>query len=233
MYLLNRDLVFPHPDYSNDYGLLAIGGDLSPQRLELAYYNGIFPWFEDEDQIAWWSPDPRMILYPSEVKVSKSMRKFIRDCNYKLTIDSDFEKVVQNCSIIERKDQDGTWILESMREAYTKLHKSGLAHSIEVWDEENNLIGGLYGVNIGKVFCGESMFSKRSNASKYAFIYLAKLLEQKNYKFIDCQMHTDHLASLGAKEIDRDKFLEDLYSARDEEAWNFKLPDNHIPLHDH
>jgi len=221
MYILNEELVFPHPDFANDYGVLAIGGDLSANRLILAYNNGIFPWFENGDEILWWSPPERMVLYPEKVKVSKSMRKFIRDNKYKITVNKDFRSVIENCSSIKREGQNSTWIVDSMVEAYINLHKLGYAHSVEVW-ENDELVGGLYGVNVGKVFCGESMFSKKNNTSKLAFIFLARELEKQNYKLIDCQMYTDHLASLGAEEIPRDVFLKELYESRELEAWDFK-----------
>lgn len=206
MYFLTDELVFPPVENANVEGLLAVGGDLSPERLLLAYQNGIFPWFDNDSIILWWSPDPRMVLFPNEIKVSKSMKKVIRNKQFRLTKNTCFEKVLEYCSSVPREGQDGTWITEAMKTAYIKLHKNGIAQSYEVW-EKDKLVGGLYGVDLGYVFCGESMFSLTSNASKFAFIKLAEELFLKKYKVIDCQLHTDHLASMGAKEIARKDFM--------------------------
>lgn len=206
MYFLTDELVFPPVENANVEGLLAVGGDLSPERLLLAYQNGIFPWFDNDSIILWWSPDPRMVLFPNEIKVSKSMKKVIRNKQFRLTKNTCFEKVLEYCSSVPREGQDGTWITEAMITAYIKLHKNGIAQSYEVW-EEDKLVGGLYGVDLGHVFCGESMFSLTSNASKFAFIKLAEELSLNEYKVIDCQLHTDHLASMGAKEIARKDFM--------------------------
>lgn len=206
MYFLTDELVFPPVENANVEGLLAVGGDLSPERLLLAYQNGIFPWFDNDSIILWWSPDPRMVLFPNEIKVSKSMKKVIRNKQFRLTKNTCFEKVLEYCSSVPREGQDGTWITEAMKTAYIKLHKNGIAQSYEVW-EEDKLVGGLYGVDLGHVFCGESMFSLTSNASKFAFIKLAEELFLNEYKVIDCQLHTDHLASMGAKEIARKDFM--------------------------
>ncbi|WP_321828436.1 leucyl/phenylalanyl-tRNA--protein transferase [Maribacter dokdonensis] len=206
MYFLTDELVFPPVENANVEGLLAVGGDLSPERLLLAYQNGIFPWFDNDSIILWWSPDPRMVLFPNEIKVSKSMEKVIRNKQFRLTKNTCFEKVLEYCSSVPREGQDGTWITEAMKTAYIKLHKNGIAQSYEVW-EEDKLVGGLYGVDLGHVFCGESMFSLTSNASKFAFIKLAEELSLNEYKVIDCQLHTDHLASMGAKEIARKDFM--------------------------
>ncbi|MBU2900936.1 leucyl/phenylalanyl-tRNA--protein transferase [Maribacter dokdonensis] len=206
MYFLTDELVFPPVENANVEGLLAVGGDLSPERLLLAYQNGIFPWFDNDSIILWWSPDPRMVLFPNEIKVSKSMKKVIRNKQFRLTKNTCFEKVLEYCSSVPREGQDGTWITEAMKTAYIKLHKNGIAQSYEVW-EEDKLVGGLYGVDLGHVFCGESMFSLTSNASKFAFIKLAEELILNEYKVIDCQLHTDHLASMGAKEIARKDFM--------------------------
>lgn len=203
---LGTKLEFPPVDTANEDGLLAIGGDLSPERLLLAYKNGIFPWFNDDALILWWSPDPRMVLFPKKVKVSKSMRKVDRDGQFKLTKNTCFNAVMEQCSLVERKGQDGTWITQKMKAAYSKLFNKGFAQSYEVW-EEGELVGGLYGVDLGHIFCGESMFSLRSNASKFAFIKMAQDLAKKDYLLIDCQVHTHHLQSLGAEEIPRKKFL--------------------------
>lgn len=203
---LTDDLVFPPVSTANTEGLLAVGGDLSPDRLLLAYKSGIFPWFNSESPILWWSPDPRMVLYPEQIKISKSMKKVIRSDRFKLTKNTCFREVLAHCAAVEREGQDGTWITEKMKLAYIELHEGGSAVSYEVW-EGDNLVGGLYGVDLGRVFCGESMFSLTSNASKFAFIKLAQELQLKNYKVIDCQLHTDHLESLGAQEIARSEFL--------------------------
>lgn len=206
MFLLNHRLLFPDVEKADDDGLLAVGGDLSPERLLLAYKNGIFPWFNEDSMILWWSPDPRMVLFPSKIKISKSMAQVIKSNKFRITWNTQFEEVVNACSAIKRKGQAGTWITPEMKSAYLKLHQMGIAKSIEVW-ENDNLVGGLYGIDLGNVFCGESMFSRKSNASKFAFISLAKELQQKEYKLIDCQVYTAHLESLGAEEIPRKQFI--------------------------
>lgn len=204
-YLTNR-LEFPPVETANSEGLLAVGGDLSVNRLVLAYKNGIFPWFNDDSPILWWSPDPRMVLYPDKVKISKSMRKVIRDNRFRLTKNTCFTQVLENCSSVKREGQEGTWITEQMKSAYCKLHELGVAKSYEVW-EKDTLVGGLYGIDLGHIFCGESMFSLTSNASKFAFIKLAEEAKVKRYKAIDCQLYTAHLASMGAEEISRQAFM--------------------------
>jgi leucyl/phenylalanyl-tRNA--protein transferase len=206
IYFLTDLPEFPPADYANSDGLLAVGGDLSPERLLRAYNSGIFPWFNDDSLILWWSPDPRMILFPEKIRISKSMRQILSGMRFTLTRNRCFKEVMEACSEIDRKGQKGTWITNKMREAYVKLHQQGIAKSYEVW-EGNNLVGGLYGVDLGHVFCGESMFSKANNASKFAFIQLATDLKELDYKFIDCQVYTKHLASLGAEEIPRKEFL--------------------------
>ena len=188
------------------HGLLAVGGDLSPDRLMLAYRNGIFPWFEEDDPILWWSPDPRMVLFFDELVVSKSMRSILNRGMFKVTFNTDFRGVISNCKKIKREGQNGTWITQEIVEAYCRLHDMGIAQSVEVW-QNGALVGGLYGVDLGHVFSGESMFSKVSNASKVAFITLAKSLEAKKYKFLDCQLHNSHLESLGCREIPREDFM--------------------------
>lgn len=203
MYQLTDELVFPHPNLANKNGILAWGGDLTPERLELAYNNGIFPWYNKEEPIVWWSPKQRFVLFPDELKISKSMKKILRTGQFKVTMDKDFTSVINNCKRIYRSGQDDTWITDEMEQAYITLHKKGIAHSVEVWNN-NNLAGGLYGVVVKNIFCGESMFSTLSNASKTGFI---TLVQQSNYKLIDCQMHTNHLESLGARHIPRDDFL--------------------------
>ncbi len=209
VYFLSDKLYFPPVEEANEEGLLAVGGDLSPERLLLAYQSGIFPWFNSDSLIMWWSPEPRMVLYPDQVKISKSMRKVLRDNTFTLTINTCFEKVLEHCASVSRNNQDGTWITKKMKDAYLELHMRGFAKSYEVW-QDNVLVGGLYGIDLGTVFCGESMFSLRSNASKFAFIKLAQLLKEKSYKFIDCQLYTEHLASMGAIEISRSEFMEKL-----------------------
>lgn len=209
MYFLNQDLWFPNVNEATAEGLLAIGGDLSVERILLAYNSGIFPWFESEEPILWWSPDPRFVLFPEKLKISKSMKQVLRKQDFEVTVNKDFEKVIRACSKVKRKGQLDTWITESMIEAYTKLHELGHAKSIEVW-QQDELVGGLYGVDMNNgVFCGESMFSKVSNASKVGFI---TFLNITNYKLIDCQVYTEHLRSLGAEEISRTKFLKYLKS---------------------
>jgi leucyl/phenylalanyl-tRNA--protein transferase len=204
---LTDSLVFPDVAQANKEGLLAIGGDLSPERLLLAYKNGIFPWFNEDSLILWWSPDPRMVLFPKNIKVSKSMRKVLRDETFRLTQNTCFETVMEYCATVKRQQQDDTWITKEMRNAYLSLHERGIAKSYEVW-ENNTLVGGLYGVDLGTIFCGESMFSLKTNASKFAFIKLVEELKEKNYRLIDCQLYTDHLASLGAVEISREEFIQ-------------------------
>ncbi|MGO3238794.1 MAG: leucyl/phenylalanyl-tRNA--protein transferase [Psychroflexus halocasei] len=208
MHLLDNTLSFPHPEQTHETGILALGGDLSPERLILAYQNGIFPWYSDDEPLLWWSPDPRMVLFPDELKVSKSMRKLFRDQKFKVTFNQDFESVIRACAEIPRQGQDGTWITEEMIESYLKLHQLGYAQSVEVYENEK-LVGGLYGIHLKEkaVFCGESMFTKVSNASKYGFISLVRKLQEEGVQLIDCQIYTAHLASLGAKEISREAFL--------------------------
>ncbi|MDP5228767.1 MAG: leucyl/phenylalanyl-tRNA--protein transferase [Cellulophaga sp.] len=206
IHFLTKIVEFPSVELANSEGLLAVGGDLSPERLLLAYKSGIFPWFNEDSLILWWSPDPRMVLFPEKLKVSKTMRKVIRDNAFTLTKNTCFKTVIENCSKINRKNQEGTWITNNIKAAYLKLHEMGVAHSYEVW-QNNELVGGLYGIDLGKVFCGESMFSLVTNASKFAFIHLSQELQAKNYTLIDCQIYTSHLQSLGAEEIPRKQFI--------------------------
>ncbi|MDB4292067.1 leucyl/phenylalanyl-tRNA--protein transferase [Maribacter sp.] len=206
MFFLSERLEFPPVENANPEGLLAVGGDLSSERLLLGYQNAIFPWFNEDDLIMWWSPDPRMVLFPEKVKISKSMRQVLKSDKFRLTKNSCFEEVITQCAVVKRPGQHGTWITEAMKKAYASLHKKGLAKSYEVW-EDDELVGGLYGIDLGHVFCGESMFSTVSNASKFAFIKLAQELEEKNYQLVDCQLYTDHLASLGAEEMSRTTFM--------------------------
>ena len=206
MYFLTKELYFPPIEMASPEGIVAVGGDLSPERLLLAYKSGIFPWFEDDEPILWWSPPERMVLFFEDLKISKSMRNIINQRKFKVTFNTAFRDVILNCKKISRKDQPGTWITDNMVEAYCKLHELGVAKSVEVW-QNDELVGGLYGVDLGHVFCGESMFSKVSNVSKLAFIALAKQLELANYHLLDCQVYNDHLASLGCVEIDREDFM--------------------------
>lgn len=201
--LQEDEIWFPKPELAEEDGLLAVGGDLSAERLILAYQNGIFPWFSERSPIMWYAPHKRFVLFPDKLKISKTMRKFLRTNKFKVTFDSAFPEVIRACANIEREDQFGTWITTEMQKAYINLFELGYAHSVEVWDEDQ-LIGGLYGVQVNDVFCGESMFSKVSNASKLALITLCK---HKNYKLIDCQIHSEHLESLGAEFISMQKFL--------------------------
>lgn len=203
---LSDDLWFPEVQNADQEGLVAVGGDLSAERLLLAYKSGIFPWFNEDSLILWWSPDPRMVLFPEQVSISKSMRKVLRDGTFTLTKNTCFELVVAHCAAIKRDNQEGTWITDAMKDAYLNLHNKGYASSYEVW-EEDTLVGGLYGVDLGHVFCGESMFSLKTNASKFAFIKLAQEAHEKNYKLIDCQIHNQHLQSLGAAEVPRELFM--------------------------
>jgi leucyl/phenylalanyl-tRNA--protein transferase len=203
MIWLSHKIQFPDYAYTTKEGIIALGGDLSIERLIFAYENGIFPWFSEDEPIVWYCPLKRMVLYPKDLKVSKSMQKLIKKNVFTITENQNFEEVIYNCKTIDRNDGLGTWITNDMQEAYINLHKKGIAKSIEVW-QDNNLVGGLYGLEINGIFCGESMFAKVSNASKFAFI---RLVKNKNYKLIDCQVYNPHLASLGAKEIDREVFL--------------------------
>ncbi len=207
MYLLSKELIFPPVHLAEDNGLLAIGGDLSSERLLLAYRQGVFPWYNDGEPIIWYSPDPRMVLFPNRLKISKSMQSILRKGIFEVTYNQNFSEVIDQCKIIKRKGQNGTWITDEMKVAYLKLNELGFAKSVEVW-KSGNLVGGLYGIDLGHIFCGESMFSSMSNASKIAFIHLSRKLEKEQYSLIDCQVYNDHVASLGAEEIPRATFLE-------------------------
>ena len=206
MFLLTKRLEFPPLESANSDGLLAVGGDLSPERLVLAYRSAIFPWFNEDSSILWWSPDPRMVLFPEKIKISKSMKKVLKSGQFHLTKNACFEAVLDQCATTKRMGQEGTWITDEMKRAYIKLHKKGFAISYEVW-QGDILVGGLYGIDLGTIFCGESMFSTVSNASKFAFIKLAQELHQKEYRLIDCQVYTKHLESLGAEEMPRTEFV--------------------------
>lgn len=206
MYFLTKELYFPPVSEASYEGILAVGGDLSQERLLLAYRNGIFPWFNEDEPIFWWAPSERMVVNPKEYKVSKSLRNIINRNTFQITFNTHFSEVILNCQQSVRKGQEGTWITNDIVEAYTLLHQSGKAMSVEVW-QNNELVGGLYGVDLGHVFCGESMFSKVPNASKVAFVKLVEYLKENNYKLLDCQIHNDHLEKLGAFEISRETFM--------------------------
>ena len=208
MYKLPSQSSFPPVHLADEDGLMAIGGNLSEELLLEAYHRGIFPWYDSSQPILWWSPHPRMVLFPEKLKVSKSMRQLIRRQTFRVTFNKDFAAVIAACSSVPRKDQDGTWITEEMQKAYIRLHQRGWAHSVEVWQEEQ-LVGGLYGIYLKdkKIFCGESMFSRVSNASKFGFISWVEKLKEEGVRLIDCQVHTAHLESLGAEEIPREEFL--------------------------
>mgnify|MGYP000979533389 FL=1 len=206
MYHVTEALYFPAVETASPEGILAFGGDLSPERLLLAYQSGIFPWFEADEPILWWSPNPRMVLFFDELKVSKSMRNIFNRAIFKVTFNQDFRAVISNCQNVKREGQNGTWITNEMIEAYCKLHEIGIAKSVEVW-KDDKLVGGLYGIDLGHVFCGESMFSLVSNASKVAFISLVNQLKSENYQILDCQVYNEHLESLGCREINRDDFI--------------------------
>jgi len=205
MFFLDHEIKFPPVDLADEYGVIAIGGDLSVDRLILAYKSGIFPWYNQGEPIVWYSPPKRMVLFPKELKISKSMHQVIRNKDFKVTFNLNFTEVITKCMQIKRKGQEGTWITNEMLIAYLELHKMGIAKSVEVF-YNNTLVGGLYGIDLGNIFCGESMFSQKNDASKVAFIYLVKKLEQESYSLIDCQVYNDHLASLGAREIPRKEF---------------------------
>jgi leucyl/phenylalanyl-tRNA--protein transferase len=206
MYHVTEALYFPAVETASPEGILAFGGDLSPERLFLAYRSGIFPWFEAGEPILWWSPNPRMVLFFDELKVSKSMRNILNRAIFKVTFNQDFRAVISNCQNVKRDGQNGTWITNEMIEAYCKLHELGIAKSVEVW-KDDKLVGGLYGIDLGHVFCGESMFSLESNASKVAFISLVNQLKSENYQVLDCQVYNEHLESLGCRELNRDDFI--------------------------
>ena len=240
IYRLNNELIFPPVHLASKEGILAIGGDLSIERLLLAYKNGIFPWYSEGEPIIWWSPDPRFVLYPEKLKISRSMKQVLKKDMFRITLNQNFYEVISNCKKIARPRQGGTpvsrkcgtqvcagtWLTDAMLEAYVNLHKAGYAHSVEVW-KDGDLVGGLYGVSLGspcgipdksgceaipqgKCFFGESMFSKVSNASKVGFVNLVNKLKRSGFRLIDCQVYTDHLKKLGAEEIPRTRFLKEL-----------------------
>ncbi|AVR45037.1 leucyl/phenylalanyl-tRNA--protein transferase [Christiangramia fulva] len=208
MYFLRPQDDFPPVELAGEDGLLAVSSNLTVKRLKEAYYSGIFPWYNQGQPVLWWSPDPRMVLFPEKLKISKSMRPYLNQNKFRVTFDQEFERVISECGKIDRKGQHGTWITPEIKQAYSKLFLEGLVKSVEVWDGEK-LVGGVYGVYLKNkgVFCGESMFSKKSNASKFGFIKLVQKLKKEGLKLIDCQIYTSHLESLGAEEIPRSEFL--------------------------
>ena len=203
---MSEEISFPHPLYC-DTDCIFVGGELSSERLKLAYSYGIFPWYNEGEDIHWYCPDPRFVLHPKDIVVSKSMRKYFNQNIYKVTYNQAFDKVIDQCQTVNRRDQHGTWITKSMKMAYTKLFDEGMIISVEVWNMEDQLVGGLYGVDWNGIFFGESMFALSSNASKFALIHLCKKLEKEHYKLIDCQVYTDHLSSMGAVFISKAMFL--------------------------
>jgi leucyl/phenylalanyl-tRNA--protein transferase len=212
IYRLGRDVVFPDPALAEPDGLLAVGGDLSPERLLAAYAGGIFPWFDDRSPILWWSPDPRLVLDPPDLHVSRSLARTLRRGTYRVTADVAFERVIRRCAERDRPGQSGTWITPGMVDAYARLHRLGFAHSFEAW-EGRELAGGLYGVSLGAAFFGESMFADRTDASKVAFVRAVEWLRGRGVTVVDCQVRTEHLVSLGAREVPRTAFLARLRSA--------------------
>ena len=223
---LNKyNLEFPNPKDANEDGIVAWGGDLNPSRLLRAYQNGIFPWYSQDDPIIWWSVNPRLIMELNDFKLSRSLKKSMKKFTYKF--DSNFKEVMQNCKTIQRNDKLGTWINDDVVQAYCELHDLGFAHSVESY-LDNKLVGGLYGVVIGSVFCGESMFAHSSDASKAAYATLVKHLKDWGYDFIDCQVPTNHLKSLGAKEVSRDYFLQRLSKSNFKKSEHFWEIDNSL-----
>jgi leucyl/phenylalanyl-tRNA---protein transferase len=212
VFLLSDNINFPPPHFARKDGLLAIGGDLSQERLLLAYRKGIFPWYSNGEPILWWSPDPRLVLYPKEFYISRSLKKSIRKGLFQITMDQAFFRVIKSCAEIRLNDNQPTWIVPEMINAYCQLHESGFAHSVEAW-YQGKLAGGLYGLALGKCFSGESMFTRVTDASKVAFVYLVSFLKSLDFQMIDCQVKTSHLMSFGAREIPRKTFLQQLEKA--------------------
>lgn len=206
VFQLSDEIIFPHPSLANDEGLLAIGGDLQPKRLLLAYSIGVFPWYSETDPLLWWSPNPRMVLFPSKFKRSKSLMQTIRSKKFMVRFDQNFEEIINQCKSIKRQHEDGTWITAEMVQAYTELYKQGYAHSVEIY-HENLLVGGLYGISLGKAFFGESMFHTMPDASKVALFHLVEKVRNWGFHFIDAQVETQHLKSLGAINISRESYL--------------------------
>ena len=211
MYWLTSAFAFPPVEEAEPWGGLAVGGDLSPECLLLAYRSGIFPWYNEDQPIVWYAPDPRFVLFPEKLKVSKSMRPILNQNKFIITLDTEFRQVIRQCQQTRRHGQGGTWITEEMLEAYCHLHQLGYAHSVEVWHNDN-LVGGLYGLSLGSIFFGESMFAHVSNASKAGFITLVRHLQQHKFSLIDCQVHTPHLERLGAEPVPRSQYMQLLAS---------------------
>jgi leucyl/phenylalanyl-tRNA--protein transferase len=224
VFQLSDENIFPPPELAEESGLLAVGGDLCEERLLLAYSMGIFPWYSDNDPILWWSPDPRLVLFPDDLRITRSLNQTIHKGTFKVTMDTAFETVIKACATVHGNDDGDTWITEDMIDAYVGLYKSGYAHSVESW-YNGKLVGGLYGISFGSAFFGESMFTKKSNASKVAFALLVQQLSKWNYTLIDCQITTAHLKSFGAIEISRSEFLEKLQlslnNAATRKRWKF------------
>jgi leucyl/phenylalanyl-tRNA--protein transferase len=209
VFLLSDTIEFPPPHLASEEGLLAVGGDLSQKRLLLAYRMGIFPWFSDNEPILWWSPDPRLVLYPDEIKISKTLKKIIKKNVFSVTMDLAFNEVINQCAQVRLLQNQGTWIMEDIIQAYCRLHESGFAHSVEAWFQ-GELAGGLYGISLGRCFFGESMFTRISNASNVALVNLVEYLNELSFDMIDCQVTTEHLIRFGAREISRTLFLKQL-----------------------
>jgi leucyl/phenylalanyl-tRNA--protein transferase len=217
VFQLSDELLFPDPALAEPDGLLAIGGDLSPQRLLLAYASGIFPWYSEGRPILWWAPDPRFVLCPTDLHVGRTLRKSVKRRGYRVTLDSAFARVVLACADAPRADQDGTWITADMRAAYERLHELGFAHSVETWDGDE-LVGGIYGVSLGSAFFGESMFARADDASKVAFVRLVDQLRSWGFTLVDCQVETEHLERFGAVHVPLDRFRQDLEVALEAET---------------
>ena len=214
VFRLRRDHVFPDPRLAHPSGVIAHGGDLHPDRVLLAYANGIFPWYSDDSPLFWYSPDPRFVLPTDQLKLQRSLKKRIRRAEYRITLDTSFADVLRGCATVHRPDQDGTWLTEDLQAAFRDLHRRGYAHSVEAW-RGDELVGGLYGIAIGQLFCGESMFATASDASKVAFAHLVRQLERWGTPLVDCQIHTPHLERFGAFEVPRERFLADLATLRE------------------
>jgi leucyl/phenylalanyl-tRNA--protein transferase len=233
VFRLSKELIFPPPHLATEEGLLAVGGDLSAKRLLLAYRMGIFPWYSDDEPILWWSPDPRLVLYPHEFRISRSLRKTIRQGLFQVTLDRSFHRVITECARVRTENGERTWIVAEMMRAYCGLHDSGFAHSVETW-QNGRLVGGLYGVSLGKCFFGESMFARVSNASKVALVALVQFLTQLSFAMVDCQVATLHLMSFGAREIPRDEYLRQLAQCLKSPtlrgSWSLNVPDRHLDI---
>jgi leucyl/phenylalanyl-tRNA--protein transferase len=207
MHILNNNIIFPEVSQADENGILALGGDLSVERLLCAYRNGIFPWYNEDEPVIWWSPDPRCVLFPEKLRVTKSMKQALQNGRFRFTMNKAFSQVINACKTVDRKDGLGTWINKDIVDAYTNLHEAGYALSAETW-REGKLVGGLYGIKLGNIFFGESMFSNESNASKFAFINLVNQLKKNGLQLIDCQQKTEHLMSLGAEMVSRSEFIQ-------------------------